>query len=289
MNIVTKYLTKNPCYTAGKTISVQGLVLHSVGCPQPNPNVFVNGWNKESYTRACVHGFIGENDVYITLPCLEKTTTSRCGISHRGWHGGKGVNGSVNDTHIGFEMCEPSCIEYTKGANFICSNKQQAIKFVEKTTRNAVDLFALACKYHNLNPLADGVIISHSEGAERGIASNHGDPVHLWTQLGMNWTMDRFRQEVYNKMHENDIVEEEDDDMDINRFKELWFEMRKELQDNDSNSWSAIARDWSVSNGLINGGGTLPDGKPNYMWDDVVTREQLACLFYRFAQLMGKA
>ena len=34
-----------------------------------------------------------------------------------------------------------------------------------------------------LDPLADGVVISHKEGHDRGIASNHGDPEHLWSRF----------------------------------------------------------------------------------------------------------
>ena len=40
------------------------------------------------------------------------------------------------------------------------------------------------------------MIISHKEGCARGIASNHGDPEHLWNQLGTGYTMDGFRKAV---------------------------------------------------------------------------------------------
>ena len=33
MKLVQSILTKNPCYTAGRKITVKGLMLHSVGCP----------------------------------------------------------------------------------------------------------------------------------------------------------------------------------------------------------------------------------------------------------------
>ena len=76
----------------------------------------------------------------------------------------------------------------------------------------------------------------------------------------------------------------EDDNMDVERFKELWMEMRAELQDDDASSWSQEARDWATSNGIIQGG-----ENDNYMWEDMLTREQMAVIMYRFAQLMGKA
>mgnify|MGYP000476605376 FL=1 len=37
---------------------------------------------------------------------------------------------------------------------------------------------------------------SHKEGCVRGVASNHGDPEHLWNQLGTGYTMNGFRKAV---------------------------------------------------------------------------------------------
>ena len=187
MKLVQSILTKNPCYTAGRKIIVKGLMLHSVGCPQPKASVFINSWNNPSYNNACVHGFIDGNDgtVYQTLPW-----------NHRGWHCGSGSKGSVNYSHIGVEMCEPACIKYTSGSNFTCSDKATARAVTKRTYEAAVELFAMLCKQYNLNPTTDGVIISHREGYSRGIASNHGDPEHLWNGLGMGYTMDGFRKAV---------------------------------------------------------------------------------------------
>ncbi len=52
--------------------------------------------------------------------------------------------------------------------------------------------------------MADGVIISHAEGYKRKIASNHGDPEHLWRGLGLNYTMDTFRHDV-NRVLNGDV------------------------------------------------------------------------------------
>ena len=99
------YLTQNDCYRSGGALTPQGLMLHSVGCAQPDAMAFVQSWNQPG-VKACVHGFIDANTgaVYQTLPWT-------C----RGWHGG----GSSNNTHIGVEMCEPASIRYTSGANFL--------------------------------------------------------------------------------------------------------------------------------------------------------------------------
>lgn len=183
MNLIQSILTKNPCYTCGRTITVKGLMLHSVGCPQPSAAVFVKNWNRADYSNACVHAFIDGNtgDVHQTLPW-----------NRRGWHCGA----AANNTHIGVEMCEPACIKYTSGANFTCSDLTTAKAVAARTYNAAVELFAMLCKQYGFDPLKDGVILSHKEGCARGIASNHGDPEHLWNQLGTGYTMDGFRKAV---------------------------------------------------------------------------------------------
>ena len=185
MKLVESILTQNPCYTCGRKITVKGLMIHSVGCPQPSAAVFVRNWNKASYNRACVHGFIDGNDgtVHQTLPW-----------DRRGWHAGSGKKGSANNTHIGVEMCEPGTIKYTGGASFTDNNPARTKATVMRTYQSAVELFAMLCKQYGLDPLADGVVISHKEGCARGIASNHGDPDHLWSKFGL--TMDGFRKDI---------------------------------------------------------------------------------------------
>lgn len=183
MEIVENILTNNPCFKSGRKIKVKGLMLHSVGCPQPSAEVFMRKWNRPEATRACVHAFIDGNTgkVHQTLPW-----------NHRGWHGG----GSSNNTHIGVEMCEPACIKYTGGATFTCADRESALETVRRTYDTAVELFAYLCQTFSLDPLADGVIVSHKEGHARGIASGHGDPDHLWAGLRSGHSMDGFRRDV---------------------------------------------------------------------------------------------
>jgi len=196
MNIIESYLTNNPCYTANQKIKVKGIMLHSVACAQPSASVFINTWNKASYNRACVHAFIDANtgDVYQTLPW-----------NHRGWHCGKGSLGSANNTHIGIEMCEPANLKYLSNSIFTCSDSYSARAAVRKTYQSAVELFAFLCKQYSLDPLEKGVIISHKEGSDLGIASSSGDPEHLWYQLQLTeYNMDLFRQDVAQAMKQND-------------------------------------------------------------------------------------
>ena len=198
MKLIESFLEKNPCYGANMSNADDryttfqrrgplGLVLHSVGCAQPSAEVFVKKWNSTSYDRACVHAFIDANTgtVYQCMPW-----------NFRAWH----VGGSANNTHIGVEMCEPSAIKYTTGAKFTIKDKEKAFRQCETAYKSAVELFSMLCNKYKLDPLKDGVILSHNECGKRGIGSGHVDPEHLWSGLGIGYTMDGFRNDVKKAM-----------------------------------------------------------------------------------------
>ena len=180
MNLIQNYLTESGCYKAGKHITVKGLMIHSVGCPQPKADVFLKNWNRAE-ASACVHAIVEpDGDVYQLLPW-----------EHRGWHCG----GGANNTHIGVEMTEPSTIRYTGGANWTeTGNGENTKNHVLAAYKYAVELFAFLCHQFGLDPMADGVVISHSEGCRRGVASNHGDVEHLWSKFGLS--MQQFRKDI---------------------------------------------------------------------------------------------
>ena len=186
MKIVQNFLTKNDCYRLGRKITPKGLMIHSIGTPQPKASVFLKTWNAPG-VAACVHAFIDGNDgtVYQTLPW-----------NHRGWHAG----GAANDTHIGVEMCEPDTIQYTGGASFKDLNPTKTKEVVLRTYQSAVELFAFLCEEYQLDPLKD--IIGHKDGHKLGIASNHGDPDHLWEKFGLS--MDGFRKDVQAQMKQGE-------------------------------------------------------------------------------------
>lgn len=290
MNIIESIVTNNPCYKSGRKITVKGLMLHSVGCSQPSTQVFINTFNKSTYTSACVHAFIDGNTgaVYQTLPW-----------NHRGWHGGSGPKGCCNDTHIGVEMCEPSQIKYTSGSSFTCTDTATAKACVKCTYDSAVELFAYLCKQYGLNPLTD--ICSHKEGCAKGIATNHGDPEHLWNGLGTGYTMDGFRRDVQNKMNSTEEIDMEElnalkaemaamklkYDSIINKMGAEIEELRQsvipteivELEpvqmiynyiDENMPEWARESVQWCVDNGIVKGTGTglgLTDDK---LWMCVV-------------------
>ena len=197
MEIIEAYATQNKCYQIGTPLKPRGIMLHSIGCPQPNASVMARSYNQyqPGGRSVCVHGFIQRDGTYYqTLP-----------YTMRAWHCG----GAANATHIGIEMTEPASIAYTgKGADWRDLDPAATEAHVRGTYAAAVELFAQLCTQYALDPLADGVIISHAEGAARGIASAHADPTHLWRAFGL--TMDGFRRDVAEAMNKNTDEEDEE-------------------------------------------------------------------------------
>ncbi|WP_278870023.1 peptidoglycan recognition protein family protein [Leyella stercorea] len=207
MEIIEAFAVKNKCYQAGAALVPRGLMLHSIGTPQPNAAVLARYYNQyqPGGQSVCVHGFIQRDGTYYqTLP-----------YTMRAWHCG----GSANQTHIGIEMTEPASIAYTGGASWRDLNPAATEAHVRGTYAAAVELFAQLCVQYALDPLADGVIISHAEGAARGVASHHADPTHLWRAFGL--TMDGFRQDVAAAMAEKNTVEEDDDMVRYSRIEDV--------------------------------------------------------------------
>ena len=167
-------LTRNDCYRAGQTIVPVGVMVHSTGANNPRLSRYVPGneeigWNTggnhwdRSGTGACVHAFLGKLadgsvGVVQTLPW-----------NMRGWHCGRGSRGSANDTHISFELCEDGL---------------EDADYFGKVYQTAVELTADLCRQYGLDPAEDGVVICHSEGYARGVASNHADVMHWFPKFG---------------------------------------------------------------------------------------------------------
>lgn len=208
IDIVEAFTAKNKCYQAGAPLRPQGLMLHSVGTPQPNAAVLARYFDQyqPGGQSVCVHAFIqADGTVYQTLPW-----------EMRGWHCG----GTANSTHIGIEMTEPSAgVPYAEAAEQITG-----------TYRAAVALFARLCGTYGLEPLADGVILGHAEGHRRGVASNHADPAYLWDTYGMGFTMDGFRAAVAEAMAGAKEEEEETDMTRYNTVAEMPAWAREEAQ-----------------------------------------------------------
>lgn len=130
------------------------------------------------------------------------------------------------------------------------------------------------------SPINGSVVTAYENGTILNISKEQNG----WGYTGIGWVSLEWTKKIAST-----TVTEEDEDMTLDTFKKLMNEYREELRDNDCGDWSKEARDWATSTGLFAGGTPLPDGSPNYMWADTLTREQAAQLFYNFAKKNGIA
>ena len=273
MKLVKQLLTKNDCYKTGKTITPKGVMVHSTGANNPKVSRYVPGndeigwntggnhWNqprqyvytdgtsttgyrdyskklKSTKYSACVHAFVGK--VADGAVCAVQTLP----WSMRGWH----CAGDANETHISFEICEDGL---------------EDVSYFEAVYRQAVELTAYLCRQFALDPLADGVVICHSEGHARGVASNHGDVMHWFPKFGKN--MDGFRADVSRELKGDD---EEVTQEQFNQMMEVYLSQRNAKPADD---WAKpYIQDAIDAGSMTDVGGTIerPQG--------FITRQEMA-------------
>ena len=267
MRLLQCFLTLNACHKAGKRFKPKGVMIHSTGANNPNVKRYVqpaaddpagaellkqigvnrngNDWNNTK-REVCVHAFIGK------LADGTIGTVQTLPWNIRAWHSGRGVKGSANDTHIGFEICEDGLADRT---------------YFNAVYQEAVELTAMLCKENKWNPLADGVVICHSEGYKRGIASNHGDVMHWFPKHGKS--MDTFRRDV------NKAMMKEDDEVTQEQFDKMMDNYLERKATENPSAWSAEARAYCEKQGIIKG-----DAKGKKRYKAFCTREELAQMLY---------
>ena len=203
-NIIKCFFTKNDCYKAGQTMKPRGVMVHSTAAnntsiaryvqpaaDDPNRaalldklggNRYGNHWNQsraeynakfDTNWSACVHAFVGKL-ADGTVDAVQTMPWDRVA-----WH----CADNANYTHISFEICEDDL---------------SSAAYFSQVYAKAVELTAMLCKEYNMDPLADGVVICHSEGYQRGIANNHADVMHWFPKFGKS--MDTFRADVAKAM-----------------------------------------------------------------------------------------
>lgn len=268
-HLEVRYATANGAYASGRTITPKGCVNHSVGCAQPSAEVFFSLMNKTDAgwgVNAILGDFHkGEGRILLVMP-----------YDRRPWGCGAGKKGSWNNSRIQWEVCEPAGHTYSGGTMIAYDAEKNAVYFARMWKMLVAWNVYCAVKLG----YDAAAINDHAESHRAGYGSNHAD-VGQWLPRH-NKSMDALRAEVQEILNS-----EEDDDMDKDRFRELFLAMRSDLKDNDSSQYSEEARKWAVETGLIAGNGTEVNGEPNYMWEDILTREQFVTVLYRFAKLVG--
>ena len=261
MRLYRQFLTKNDCCKANRQMQPRGIMVHSTGANNPNVSRYVPGNEVLGYNGAGNH-WDQSNAEWKTKfggplnKCVHAFvgklgdgsigTVQTLPWTVGGWHAG----GCANEDYIGFEICEDGLEDRA---------------YFEAVYREAVELTAYLCERFEMDPQEKGIVICHAEGSRMGVASNHADVEHWFSRFGV--TMDEFRREVEQELNNRNFAQKFD-------------AYRRELQDNDHAGWSEQALEWARESGLFSGAPGV-DGAANYMWEDFVTREQLAVVLYK--------
>jgi N-acetyl-anhydromuramyl-L-alanine amidase AmpD len=167
--IVQDLFTQSDAYKATKKTAATGIQVHSVGCKGTKKDRWKKSWNQPG--RDVCAGYVIDTDaIWQVLP-----------EGKRAWLSGSGPNGNANNTHLGFEICEPA----------------------KDTPENAADLYGKTlylcvylCRKFGIKPEK---VQAHYELHALGLGSNHADVRHWWGKKGTPWepyTMDRLRDDI---------------------------------------------------------------------------------------------
>lgn len=179
MQITEAICTGNSRYRANQRLTPRGVVLHSIGTPQPNAQVLRDYWQRNG-SPYLVHYMVDDRQVLHCMPDDRKC-----------WH----VGGPGNDKWLGIEMGEPSQIHYTSGARFTVSDLEAARNYTLRTYKNAVWLLAQLCRRYGWDPYT--CIETHYDVTRRGLSNtDHVDPQHLWDGLGLGIDLLKLRRDV---------------------------------------------------------------------------------------------
>ena len=180
MSAITEALcTGNRRYQAAEALTPVGVVLHSIGTPQPKASVLREFWQRDA-SPYVVHYMVDDKQILHCMP-----DNLKC------WH----VGSPGNSKWLGIEMGEPSQIKYTSGATFTVSDLAAARAYAEAAYRNAVWLIAKLCRDHGWDPFT-AVFTHHEVTRQRLSNTDHVDPQHLWDGLGMGYSLLTLRRDV---------------------------------------------------------------------------------------------
>jgi hypothetical protein len=190
------------CYKGTKTMTPRGVLWHDTDGGNPNisryvqpmetdsnykemiallgKNKYGNDWNHK-YRQAGMNCFIGK------LADGSVATVQTMPWNYKPWGCGSGSKGSLNNTHIQFEICDDG---------------YKSEEYFETVYKEACEITAYLCKMYGLDPLGTfvyngvevPVITSHAESHDLKLGGNHGDPLKWLKKYGK--TMKDVRNDV---------------------------------------------------------------------------------------------
>lgn len=195
-------MTQSTCYKGTRKFTPKGVLWHSTGANNPwlkryvqpddnaaNRSELLNLLDKNQYGNDWNH-IEREAGLNFWIGKLADGTVAAVQTmpwDYRPWGCGSGNNGSCNNTHIQFEICEDGLNDKS---------------YWEAVYKEACEMTAYLCKMFGIDPkgttVCNGVtvptIIDHTGSHALGLGSNHGDVQHWSRKYGK--TMENVRNDV---------------------------------------------------------------------------------------------
>lgn len=194
--------TNSTCYKGTSKMTPRGVLWHDTGAGNPNISRYVqpletddnyaemiallgknrygNDWNHRNLKKGmnCFVGKLADGTV---------ATVQTMPWNYAPWGCGSGSKGSLNNTHMQFEICDDG---------------YKSKEYFEAVYREACEITAYYCKMYDLDPLGTftyngvkvPVITTHAESHKLKLGNNHGDPLKWMKKYGK--TMDDARKDV---------------------------------------------------------------------------------------------
>ena len=245
--------------TPRSTSSIKYIVLHytansgTKATAKGNANYFHNADRKASAHYVCDEGSI----IYQCVP--DTYAAYAVGDRQKYTNGGAQLKGKcTNSNSISIEMVSHTD---SKGNYYI----------PEATINHAAELtHALMSKYH----------IPSSNVTRHWSVTGKLCPAPMCHTSEGNARWENFMNRVKGV---NQAPQKEEEEVTQEQFNAMMNNYLSDLSKKEGASWSEEARMWAVKEGIVTG-----DGKGNYQWKSSLTREQMAIMLMRFAELMGK-
>lgn len=190
------------CYQGTTRFTPRGVLWHDTGAGNPNISRYVQPMETDDNYKEMI-ALLGKNRYGNDWNHKERQAGMNCWVgkladgsvatvhtmpwNYKPWGCGSGSRGSLNNTHIQFEICDDG---------------YESAEYFEEVYLEACEVTAYLCQMYNLDPLGTftykgvevPVITSHAESHDLKLGNNHGDPLKWLKKYGK--TMDDVRHDV---------------------------------------------------------------------------------------------
>ncbi len=194
--------TNSTCYKNTTVMIPRGVLWHDTGAGNPNISRYVQPLETDDNYAEMV-ALLGKNKYGNDWNHIPRQAGMNCWIgkladgtvatvqtmpwNFKPWGCGSGSKGSLNNTHMQFEICDDGMVSR---------------EYFEAVYKEACEITAYYCKMYDLDPLGSfmyngvkvPVITTHAESYKLGLGGNHGDPL-AWLKKYCK-TMDDARRDV---------------------------------------------------------------------------------------------